>query len=186
MSTADKHQFTITEVEKMYQHEILSHDERIELIDGELYVMSPKNPPHFITQRNLFNFFFKHLAEKDYLVDREIPIDISRNSMPEPDLIIAYQREGLQRDEYVQVPDVVLLVEVSDATLSRDLESKKELYARADIPVYWVINIPQQQVHIFSDLYKGDYGTAVSYKKGPFQALPFDFPITFDDIFPKI
>lgn len=183
-NTIDKHQFTITEVEKMYQHEILPQDERLELIDGELHIMSPKNPPHFITQRNLFNFFFKHLAEKEYLIDREIPIDISQTSMPEPDLIIAHQRAGLQIDEYVQIPDLILLVQVSDTTVARDLGRKKELYARAGVPIYWVIDIPQRQVHIFSDLYQGGYATAVSYKKGPFQALPFDFSISFYDIFP--
>jgi len=186
MITADKHRFTITEVEKMYEHEILPQDERVELINGELYVMSPKNPPHFITQRNLFNFFSDRLAKEEYLIDKEIPIDISQTSMPEPDLLIARQREGLQRDEYVQVSDLILLVKVSDTTASRDLGKKKELYAEAGVPVYWVINIPERQVHIFSDLYEGDYGTSVSYKKGPFRALPFDFSISFDDIFPKV
>lgn len=186
MTTVDKHQFTIAEVEKMYEHEILPHDERVELINGELYVMSPKNPLHFITQRNLFTFFSDRLAQEEYLIDKEIPIGISQTSMPEPDLIIARQREGLQRNEYVQVSDLVLLVEVSDTTANRDLGKKKELYAQAGVPIYWVINISEQQVHIFSNLYEGGYGTAVSYKKGPFQALPFGFSISFENIFPKV
>lgn len=185
-NTIDKHQFTITEVNKMYQHEILPPDERIELVDGELHVMSPKNPPHFITHRNLFNFFFKRLAESKYLIDREIPLNISSTSMPEPDLIIAHQRVGLQIDEYVQVPDLVLLAEVSDTTVDYDLGRKKEIYAQAGIPIYWVIDIPHNQVHIFINLYQSDYGTTVSYKKGPIQALPFEFTISFDDIFPKV
>ncbi|MGB3585757.1 MAG: Uma2 family endonuclease, partial [Tunicatimonas sp.] len=103
-----------------------------------------------------------------------------------PDLVIAHQRAGLQINEYVQVADLLLLVEVSDTTLARDLGRKKELYAQVGVPIYWVIDIPQHQIHIFSNLYQGDYGTAVAYKKGPFPALPFDFPISFDDIFPVI
>ncbi|MGB3588002.1 MAG: Uma2 family endonuclease [Tunicatimonas sp.] len=185
MSTIDKHQCTIDEVEKMYQHGILPPDERIELIDGELHVMSPKNPPHFITQRKLSDFFSDHLAKKDYLIDKEIPIDISQISMPEPDLVIAHQRAGLQINEYVQVADLVLLAEVLDTTVGYDLGRKKEVYAQAGVPVYWVIDILQHQVHIFSNLCQGDYRTAVTYKKGPLPAFPFDFTISFDDIFPK-
>lgn len=179
------HNFTVDEVQRMYEHGILPENERLELIDGQLYVMSPKNPPHVITQRKLMSFFSSQIDSKKYFLDREIPLDISQQTMPEPDFLIVNQRPELWQNEHVKASDVVLLVEVADSTLERDLGLKKELYAQAGIPHYWVISLQKSQIHVFSNWQDGQYQTTTIYRKGPIPVHPFNIKITFGDIFPE-
>ncbi|MEM9671148.1 MAG: Uma2 family endonuclease [Cyclobacteriaceae bacterium] len=180
------HSFTVDEVYKMYEHGILPPDERLELIDGQLYRMSPKNPPHVIVLRKLMSFFNSHLSEESYLVDKEVPLDISKKTVPEPDLIVARQRPALWEDEHIKVSDVELLIEVADSSLQFDLSTKKDLYESVGVPIYWVINLPKQQIHMFSHWRNGRYTVSTIYKEGEILIEPLNLSISFADIFPKL
>ena len=180
------HSFTVDEVLKMYEHGILPPDERLELIYGQLYRMSPKNPPHVIVLRKLMNFFNSQLTSDDYFLDREIPLDISDKTMPEPDLVIVKQRPELWEDEHVKVSDVELLIEVADSSLQFDLSTMKDLYESVGVPIYWVINLPEQQIHVFSNWRNGRYTVSTIYKEGEILIEPLNLSISFADIFPKL
>jgi Uma2 family endonuclease len=58
-------------------------------------------------------------------------------------------------DRHPGPEDVALVVEVSDATLNRDQTLKKQLYAAAAVPVYWVVNLPDNQVEVYSQPFVG-------------------------------
>jgi Uma2 family endonuclease len=67
-----------------------------------------------------------------------------------------------------------LVVEVADATLSQDRASKKRLYASARIPVYWIVNLLENQIEVYTDpsgpADEPDYRQRQDY--GPADTLP--------------
>jgi Uma2 family endonuclease len=54
--------------------------------------------------------------------------------------------------------DVALVVEVSDTALNRDQTLKKQLYAAAAVPIYWVVNLPDSQIEVYSQPFIGEMG----------------------------
>jgi Uma2 family endonuclease len=77
------------------------------------------------------------------------------DSVPEPDL--AWVKPKDYRDDRPRAKDVLLLIEVSDSTLTYDLGEKAELYAAARIADYWVVNIPHWRVEVFRRSRGGRY-----------------------------
>jgi Uma2 family endonuclease len=70
---------------------------------------------------------------------------------PEPDLVVA---RGQRRDFLVRHPgaaDVGLLIEVADSTLGRDRGIKLRSYAQASIKCYWIVNLIDRQIEVYTD-----------------------------------
>jgi Uma2 family endonuclease len=112
------------------------------------------------------------LALPGRYVESQEPLTTA-DSEPEPDVMIV---RGTETDYLVNHPgpeQVALVVEVSDATLNRDRTLKKQLYAAAAIPVYWVVNLLDNQVEVYSQPFVGaagpDYRQRQTY--GPSEAV---------------
>ena len=103
------------------------------------------------------------------MVDTQAPITLV-DSEPEPDVVVV---QGEPRQYLARHPgpqDVALVVEVADTTLLRDQGAKKRLYARAGVPTYWIINLPERRCEEYTDPLSGaeepdyqqrhDYGIA--------------------------
>jgi len=177
------HTFTEEEVLKMYEHDILPPDERLELLDGQLYQMSLKNLLHIVVLQKLISFFKTHFSEESYLIDKEVLLDFSKKTMPEPDSVIAKQRPAFWKGEHVKVSDVVLLIEVANSSLSYDSGLNKNLYEQVGVPIYWVISLSNQQIHTFSNWRNEPYEVHTTYKKGSIEVEPLNLSIAFADIF---
>lgn len=118
---------------------------RVQLIDGEIIEMSPMARPHALCMINCeeelrpafgIGFFFQF----------QTPLPILLGSEPEPDVAIF---RGRARDFRLTHPtNPVLVVEVSDSTLRYDRGDKASLYARAGVPEYWIVNIPERRLEI--------------------------------------
>ena len=74
---------------------------------------------------------------------------LADDSEPEPDIAVVEPRSNLYRPAHPTAADVLLLVEISDATLRYDREVKVPLYARCEIPEVWVVELPGSQVHFY-------------------------------------
>jgi hypothetical protein len=128
---------------------ILTDDDPVELIDGWLVQQMPKNPPHSLATRKTRAALARHVPA-GWFVDSQEPIT-TETSEPEPD-IIAVRGEPDQFSERHPGPqDLGLLVEVSDTTLARDRGTKKRVYAQNRIPVYWIVNLIDNQVEVYTD-----------------------------------
>ena len=108
---------------------------------------------------------------------------------PEPDVAIVRGSDADYRHRVPTPADVALLVEVSDSTLDQDRGKKLEAYARAGIPVYWIVNLVDRQVEVYTRPVKaGRYRSRKDYKPG--QQVPVVIagqqlaPIAVDDILP--
>jgi len=127
---------------------ILTEDDPVELLEGWLVTKMPKNRPHSLSTQ-LTRESLTRIVPDGWYVDDQEPITLG-DSEPEPDVIVV---RGNRRD-YTEQPtskDVILVVEVSDATLQRDRTLKLRIYADARIPVYWILNLQDSQLEIYAD-----------------------------------
>lgn len=115
---------------------IVHHDERIELIDGELVAMSPKGRRHEIIRSALINRWVK-LAPNDVALSSESPLQLDEHVAPEPDIIL---HPGSVLVPDVRADTVLLVVEVADSSHTYDLETKAPIYASFGVREYWVID----------------------------------------------
>ena len=90
------------------------------------------------------------------------PVRIPEFDEPEPDLAIIRGSWEMYRTRHPEPADIVLLVEVSDSTLARDRGEKRAAYARGRISVYWIINLVDRQVEVYSGRAREDTGRAES------------------------
>ena len=119
--------------------------QRVELIDGEIMVLSPQGPSHATSTDRVRGILERALGEGVW-VRMQLPVDFGSYSEPEPDVSVV---TGSLEDYTSAHPTTVLLiVEVSDSTLSYDRNRKASLYARAGIPDYWIINLVDGQLEV--------------------------------------
>ena len=119
--------------------------QRAELIDGEIMVLSPQGPSHATSTDRVRRILERTLSEGVW-VRMQLPVDFGSYSEPEPDVSVV---AGSLEDYTSAHPTTALLiVEVSDSTLSYDRNSKASLYARAGIADYWIINLVGRQLEV--------------------------------------
>ena len=123
--------------------------EGIELIDGYLVKKMGKNPPHSWSTKVLLKAL-ERLLIPGWTWRLEQPVRIPEYDEPEPDIAIV---RGSDNDYKYRTPvpaDVALLVEVSESTLDRDRGEKLSAYASGGIPVYWIVNLVDGQVEVYT------------------------------------
>jgi Uma2 family endonuclease len=137
----------------MLEAGILHEDDRLELIDGQLIVMSPTDDPH-VACVNRLNRLFVERTDPDIVVSVQNPVRIDEHNEPEPDLVLSTSVGGAPHPA-----TVLLLVEVSGSSLAYDRQVKRPLYARAEIPEVWIVNLQARQIEVFRELREGTYRT---------------------------
>jgi Uma2 family endonuclease len=133
----------------MAQHGILDDDAPVELLEGWLVQKMTKHPPHSIVTRRVRQALAGVLPEGWY-ADPQEPITLS-DSEPEPDVRVARAEVADDPKRHPGPQDVALVVEVADTSLRRDRGTKKRVYARAGIPVYWIANLPERRFEVYTD-----------------------------------
>jgi len=137
--------WTLDEWDLMISTGVLTEDDRVMLLEGEIYEMSPQNSPHSTTI--LLVQHALRLAPDTHL-RVQMPLYLGGASDPEPDLAVV---TGNLRDNLQSHPRMALLVvEVADSSLRFDTSRKAQLYARYGIPEYWVVDLQGRQVHRFT------------------------------------
>lgn len=140
---------SVDQYHDMIEAGILTDDDPVELLEGWLVPKMPKNPPHRLSTQ-LTREAFARILPPGWYADAQEPIT-TEDSEPEPDVVIVRGERRDYRDRHPGAHDVAVVVEVSDTTLQRDRTVKKELYARAGVPVYWIINLPDNQVEVYAE-----------------------------------
>jgi Uma2 family endonuclease len=121
--------------------------QRVELIDGEIWEMSPQHELHFQAIL-LAGDVLRDAFGPGHTVRPQGPLKLGAISDPEPDLAVV---PGSARD-YVEHPtNALLVVEVSESSLAFDRSHKASLYAFAGIQEYWIINLVARQLEVHRD-----------------------------------
>ena len=132
--------FTVEEYHRMGEVGVLAENERIELIEGEIFCMSPIGTPHTWVVVLLNKWFSKWLPDDVFILVQDA-IHLGPRSEPEPDLVIVRARPRAFSTPRPGPQDILLLVEVSSSSLRYDLEVKLPLYAAAGIVEVWIIDL---------------------------------------------
>jgi Uma2 family endonuclease len=144
---------SIEQYHAIIQAGILTDDDSVELLEGWLVFKMPKNPPHRVTTR-LVRTALENILPAGWYVDSQEPITLS-NSEPEPDIVVVRGDTRQYLDRHPGAEDIALIIEVSDTTLQRDRTVKKRIYARAGISIYWIVNLVEEQVEVYSQPKRG-------------------------------
>ena len=140
----------------MVEAGVLGPEDKVELIEGEILLVSPEGPRHSavadIVRRELERSF-----GDGYTVRPAHPLAADDRSEPEPDLLVVPGRPEDYLDRHPEPSHAVLLVEVSKTSLGFDLGRKRRLYARAGVPEYWVVDLVNAAVHVHLDPAGDDY-----------------------------
>jgi Uma2 family endonuclease len=138
--------YTVDEYRRLHDSGILAEDERVELIEGDVIVMSPVGRRHVVCVNRLNMLLALHVGLEG-IVQVQSPLQLSDLSLPEPDLIVLTRRPDFYRDDPLPGPrEVLLIVEVADTSVRYDREVKLPLYARHGYPEFWLVNLPDSQV----------------------------------------
>ncbi|WP_019990265.1 Uma2 family endonuclease [Rudanella lutea] len=169
------YQFTVTEYHQMGEAGIFTENDRIELINGRIYTMSPIGRKHFACVARLTKLFTMRLADAA-IVSVQNPVILNDRSEPEPDIAVLRPRDDFYEAALPNPADVLLLIEVSEATLRFDKEVKLPLYAQSGIPEVWIINLKTPSVEVYTDPQEGGYGQLKTLKRGQ-NLTPTAFPL---------
>ncbi|MDW8464875.1 MAG: Uma2 family endonuclease [Chloroherpetonaceae bacterium] len=185
---AERRRITVAEFAAMYQAGILSEDEHLELINGELITMAAMDAPHASHVARLSRLFIESLSKKA-VIYTQLPIVLGEYSEPEPDVAVLRWREDDYCSGKPTAKDVLLVVEVADRSLLYDRETKLPLYAQYGITEVWILNLQAKQVEVYRNPQGSAYQEKQIFKPSDdlaMQAFPdLQFPVSEMFIAPK-
>ncbi len=168
---------SVAQYHEMIRSGILTSDDQVELLEGWLIPKLPKNPPHRIVTK-LTRDALEEIVPDDCYVDSQEPITLP-DSEPEPDVVIVRGETRDYQNSHPEAADILLIVEVSDSTLDKDRGVKKRSYARAGIPVYWIINLVNETCEYYSS--PKMFATDPDYQNCQIYSSIHEVPVIIDD-----
>jgi Uma2 family endonuclease len=150
---------SVEQYHEMARKGILMDGDPVELLEGLLVRKMTILPPHRRSTHRV-QTALRQAAPPGYYVASPSPVTLAA-SEPEPDVVVVRGSDDDYPDRHPGPSDVALVVEVSDTSLKRDQGFKKSIYARAGIPVYWIVNLVDRRVEVYTEPTgpgeKGDY-----------------------------
>jgi Uma2 family endonuclease len=161
-------QITVDKYHAMIDAGILTEDDPVELLEGHLVVKTPKTPPHRVATGSARKAL-EEILPPGWFVDSHEPIT-TLESEPEPDVTVVRGDSDDFAQRHPGPQDLGLLVEVADSTLARDRGTKKRIFARARVAVYWIVNLVDMQIEVHAvptgPAEQPDYRQKQVYKRG--------------------
>jgi Uma2 family endonuclease len=174
IGTVKRYRFTVEQYHRMGKARIFHPDCRVELINGEIFEMSPIDPWHSGIVNWLTHRFITGLGGRA-IVPVQNPTIVDRHSEPQPDLMLVAPREDFYRTAHPTPQDTLLVVEVATTSLGHDRRRKVPLYARTGVPEVWIVNRRADAVDVFRDPSAGGYRDRFRRGRGEYVA-PSAFP----------
>lgn len=163
--------WTIEEYHQMIEAGIFDN-RRVELLKGEIVEMSPEGEPHAYFSTEAGEYLSQLLGSRAKVRPGK-PITLPNNSEPEPDIAIVKPlgREYLEHHPYPE--NVFWLIEYSNSSLEKDLETKTKIYAEVGIAEYWVVNLKKRQLIVFREPSDREYASKTTITEGTICPLAF-------------
>ena len=172
--TATLAKWTIDEYHQMIDAGVLD-DRQVELLKGEIVEMSPEGELHAYSSHEAADYL-SDLLGKRVTIRQAKPITLPNHSEPEPDIAIV-KRLGREYLEHHPHPkNIFWLIEYSNSSLSKDLETKSRIYAEVEILEYWVVNLKRKQLIVFRDPQDGNYASKSTLIEGTI------YPVAFPEV----
>jgi Uma2 family endonuclease len=148
LTVPTRRRWTVADYHRATEAGVFGPEERLELIGGEIIVMSPQLGPH-ATATTITQLKLQAIFSEGWVVRIQLPLTLGEESEPEPDLAVV---RGRPEDFWEDHPTTAeLVVEVADTTLRFDRRDKAMQYARAGISDYWILNLPGRRLEVRRD-----------------------------------
>ena len=144
--TLTLHRFTVAQYRRLDELGAFN-DTRVELLEGCIVTKERYTPPHAVALHRLFDAF--RGVPEGWTVRDRAPITLT-DSEPEPDLAVVVGETEDYATRHPAATEVAFVVEMADSTLHSDRVTKGRIYASAGIPVYWIVNLPERQLEIYT------------------------------------
>jgi Uma2 family endonuclease len=176
-----RRRFSVADVRRMVEVGLIGEDERLEVLDGEIVPMSPKGSRHE-TIKAAINELWGQCCPREFRFIPETGLYLSEMTYLEPDFVVFPRNVAIPE---LKGPDVLLAVEVADASLDYDLKRKPHIYAAYGVRELWVIDVRRRVVHAHGVLSSGVYGSVVA--RGAAERLspahaPAELAVSFDEL----
>ncbi len=145
--------FTIEEYHRLTELGFFQEDDRVELIRGQLIRKIQKSTAHSVCNTRLTRQLIDLLGDQA-TIQNQSPITLASNSEPEPDLAIVQNRPDDYLSGHPRPEDILLVIEISDLSLTYDQETKLEMYAEDNIQNYWIFNLLDRVLEMYSEPYR--------------------------------
>lgn len=178
MTSTPLYRLTVEQYHAMLKAGILVEGEKCELIEGILVQKMTRGRPHYLTIVRLSHQLSSALPN-GWHVESENAIT-TEDSEPEPDAAVIRGAVEDYPTEHPKGSDVGLVIEVSDSTLSYDRTDKKRIYARAGIPVYWIVNLRERTIEVYTD--PSGSAEAPDYRARQVYTPGESVPVTLDSV----
>lgn len=155
---------TVAEYHRMIRDGYFANDERCELIDGMILEKMPKDPPHESALNRARKLIERALPPRT-TVRIQSPITLPA-SEPEPDIVVALGDDGDYESRHPFPEDICIVIEVSDTSLLLDRGIKSDVYVRAGIAVYLIVNVAEQSIEMRSEPREGRYTKSATFTSG--------------------
>jgi Uma2 family endonuclease len=166
------HRLSVKQYHKMIESGVLTEDDRVELLEGILVDKMPHDPMHDGTIQKS-NRRLLRTVPAGWEIRVQSSVTLVR-SEPEPDLAIVRDDVHGYMRRHPGAADFGVVIEVSNSSLETDRTDKLRIYARAGLPVYWIINVVNGQVEAFEQPSGADYASNKVYRRGDSVALALD------------
>jgi Uma2 family endonuclease len=164
MTLATAKRFTIEEYHRLIDLEMFAESDRTELIEGEIVKMISKGKPHAVCCWQL-NRELLNLVGDRAIIRCQDPIVLPNYSEPESDFAIVRNREDNYLTNHPTPEDILLLIEIADSSLQYDREVKLNLYAQYNIVHYWIFNLLEHQLEVYSHPYQKPQSKNFDYRQ---------------------
>ena len=175
-----RRRFTVADFLRLAEIGFLADDERVELIRGEIIEMSSISEGHASTVMRLVSLLSRMFGQRA-LLSVQNPVQLDDATLPQPDVALLRPRDDFYGQRHPGPEDTLLLIEVSDTTLTYDRRVKTALYSAAGVMEYWIINLQKRQIEVYREPQSEGYRTTTRYAPGEMLS-----PLAFPDINLKV
>jgi Uma2 family endonuclease len=169
-----KRLFTVHEYHKMGEAGILTEDDRVELIEGEIVVKASISVGH-LGHVNRFSHVFIGALRDQAVVHIQNPVRLGLRTEPEPDVTLLRFRDDFYTGKFPGPDDTLLIVEIADSSLGYDQQTKARLYAKAGIQEYWIVDLIHGEIVVHREPSRSRYRGVQHLKVGD-SIAPLAFP----------
>ncbi|MCE2424069.1 MAG: Uma2 family endonuclease [Pseudomonadales bacterium] len=189
MSRVDKpkrRRLTVDDFAKMCEAGILTTDDRVELIDGELIEMPPMGPEHAGIVNRLANVL-PALVSRIADVRTQSSVQLTRYTQPEPDLAVVSRDEHLYLQRHPRPGDILIAIEVADSSLAYDRQQKMPRYAAAGVPEAWLVDVRARSITVYTGPGTGGYETSrtLAWTEELVATAVLGLNLVFEEILPE-
>jgi len=164
-TTTGKKLLTSAEYIHLIEQGVVTENDRVELIEGEVVEKMTVGNRHIGRVSRLAHLFIGRFGDRA-TVSAQSPVLLTDVSMPEPDLVVLHARDDFYEGSYATPEDILLLIEVADTSLGFDRLRKARVYAAAAVTEYWLVNLRDNVLELYRQPTPQGYASVTILRRG--------------------